>query len=980
MAAMTFRGFASVFYSEPAVLGMLANVFSAFYVALQNFAHVSTGTPALGLENTLAGIHLILIGGLVQLVAGLLTFRKYDHLAGTTFVAFSALWGSYGATRLVLGSWEISKSSVVPTTVTALTDKARPDAVTPVMHTTAILNHFTTTLFSSIDATAKVTIALANATIAPTVSGNISVPQPPPIAESAVAGLVPYITIAFIVTFCSATANYVMPVVFGAITLTLVMEAIGVRVAGALGASGFMQLVITAVGLYGAAALLLKGLYQRHVLPGFGNAPFDVLLLGAAIKQSERKQVRKGGEEEEEKKKNSKYAEPFALGNMADTVAAAVLAFHSFGYPASFQVGVLWVTIDAAALLLASYYACLRGDSFHCTKFGLHCALWLVLALEEFVASVGFPRLALGLEEGALGRLSLVGGWFFLLSSLPPFLLSLCRDRAELLHNLSFTFITIAALPQMPSHSRGVFLGLTLSFYSGFSLYMSFVSLVNSIAEKSLISRGSRLLTPAKLQEMLFGLKRCLTPHPASVPPAPDSPAQLSARLPDALFYLCNGLAAWAAITGSSVGLAQGLLALPGVLVPGTVMQLYVARLQVRGGRRFGPTVPFCYAAIWATWGLLRLAAAYSNVILLILTITMEALLVCFLLFTLNRPTLKLEAGLLAYFGTTCLYGATAALTNHVFEKNLIPMGPKVIKVSSHDPCCASHFVIIHPVSVPEQSAKPKAVCGTSPPCPCPTSEKTSGLRTIAAVLGRGGVCGIPSDTVYTLAASCRHPSAIQRIYNIKERPLEKPICLTIASLKQLEAVEPPFSPLLWEFMRHVYPGGIGCIVHKGPWLRKLGVGEAYDYVGTKESIMIRISDLTVTSHLLSMTGPLAITSANPSGEPDSTHHDMVVSRLADKLDGVLCDGDSTELVSSTVVICTKIDEGRCLSASSSPRHPSSKAAAGSRSHCALQRRAIRLLSPTGKLSFLREGAVPKAKVLEIFEKVKNKMAATQDA
>lgn len=56
------------------------------------------------------------------------------------------------------------------------------------------------------------------------------------------------------------------------------------------------------------------------------------------------------------------------------------------------------------------------------------------------------------------------------------------------------------------------------------------------------------------------------------------------------------------------------------------------------------------------------------------------------------------------------------------------------------------------------------------------------------------------------------------------------------------------------------------------------GVGLAYDYVGTKDSIMIRISDLTVTTHLLDMTGPLAITSANPSGQPDSTHHDMVVT------------------------------------------------------------------------------------------------------
>ncbi|KAG5853052.1 hypothetical protein ANANG_G00069020 [Anguilla anguilla] len=892
---MSTGGFASVFYSEPAVLGLLANVFSAFYVALQNFVHVRTGEPAQGLENTLAGVHLILIGGAVQLVAGLLTFRKYDHLAGTTFLAFSALWGSYGATRLVQGSWDGFNDTLAVTNVTVTTRLG-----------------------------------------------------PPPVSESATAGLVAYISVAFIVTFCSATASYVMPVVFGAITVTLALEAIGLRATGALAASGAFQLVITLVGLYGATALLLKGLYQRHVLPGFGNALFDVLLLGAAVKPSAQKQVRKG-KEEEEKKKDSKYAEPFALGNMADTVAAVILAFHGFGYPASFQVGVLWLSFNAVAQLLASYYACLRGDAFHCTKFGLHLAFWLVLGWEEFMGTVYLPALGAGAEEVAEARARLAGNWFFLLASLLPCLLSLSRDRLELLHNLTFSLVTIAALPQIPAASRGPFLGVALTLYALLSLALSFISLVNSIAEKVLIPRGNRLVATGKMQEALFGLKRCLTPQLMPVPASPASPAQLSARLPDALFFLSNGLAAFAAMHLSALRVTCSLLALPGVLLPGGLLQLYVARLQVRGGRRFGPTVPFCYAAIWMTWSWLRFAvpilgvtdpsihaftaaavafliinffiiiiAAYSNMVLLVLTITMEGLLGTFFLFSINKPALPEEVGLLAFFAFVCLYGATASLTNHVFEKNLFPMGSKLLK------------------------SKPKSTSAAGLPCPCPTSEKTSGLKTIANILNTGGVCGIPSDTVYTLSASCEHPSAIQRIYNIKDRPMEKPICLTIATLQQLEAVAPPFSPLLWEFMRHVYPGGIGCIVKKGEWLRKLGVGEAYDYVGTKDSIMIRISDLTVTSHLLSMTGPLAITSANPSGEPDSTHHDMVITRLADKLDGVLCDGDSTELVSSTVVICTKIDEGT--------------------------------------LSFLREGAVPKAKVLQIFEMVKNKMAATQDA
>lgn len=56
------------------------------------------------------------------------------------------------------------------------------------------------------------------------------------------------------------------------------------------------------------------------------------------------------------------------------------------------------------------------------------------------------------------------------------------------------------------------------------------------------------------------------------------------------------------------------------------------------------------------------------------------------------------------------------------------------------------------------------------------------------------------------------------------------------------------------------------------------GVGAGYSRVGTPDSIMIRVPDLTVLVHLIDMTGPLAITSANPSGEVDSTHHDMVIS------------------------------------------------------------------------------------------------------
>ena len=139
---------------------------------------------------------------------------------------------------------------------------------------------------------------------------------------------------------------------------------------------------------------------------------------------------------------------------------------------------------------------------------------------------------------------------------------------------------------------------------------------------------------------------------------------------------------------------------------------------------------------------------------------------------------------------------------------------------------------------------------------------------------------GVPTDTVYALAASCKIPTSIKNIYRVKERPAEKPICICLSNLDQLVEAKPDFSDLLWAFMRRCYPGGISCVIPKGEWMINLGIGEAIDYIGNKESVCIRVPDSSVLAYLVSLTGPVALSSANPSGGADSIHHDMVLDSL----------------------------------------------------------------------------------------------------
>ena len=129
----------------------------------------------------------------------------------------------------------------------------------------------------------------------------------------------------------------------------------------------------------------------------------------------------------------------------------------------------------------------------------------------------------------------------------------------------------------------------------------------------------------------------------------------------------------------------------------------------------------------------------------------------------------------------------------------------------------------------------------------------------LSQCLREGAAALFPTDTLPALAA---RPEAAAQLWELKGRPSHKPVILMGAELREL--LEPLGVPVLpaWQALAEAHwPGGLTLVLPaRGPLLEQLNPG------GT--SLGLRVPACPMALELLRLTGPLATTSANRSGEP----------------------------------------------------------------------------------------------------------------
>jgi L-threonylcarbamoyladenylate synthase len=177
------------------------------------------------------------------------------------------------------------------------------------------------------------------------------------------------------------------------------------------------------------------------------------------------------------------------------------------------------------------------------------------------------------------------------------------------------------------------------------------------------------------------------------------------------------------------------------------------------------------------------------------------------------------------------------------------------------------------------------------------SADFPTALAHAADVLKHGGIVAFPTDTVYGLAVLPSLEDSIESLYIIKGRSREKAIALLLANSQQLAQVTLNPNSMARKLAEKFWPGPLTLVIPRHPNLP--------DSLSTTPTIGVRVPNHPVTLSLLNLTGPLAVTSANLSGQENTRTAREVLEQLNGRFHLLIDGGETPGGVPSTVVDCT---------------------------------------------------------------------------
>ncbi len=195
---------------------------------------------------------------------------------------------------------------------------------------------------------------------------------------------------------------------------------------------------------------------------------------------------------------------------------------------------------------------------------------------------------------------------------------------------------------------------------------------------------------------------------------------------------------------------------------------------------------------------------------------------------------------------------------------------------------------------MPDRQPEPRIIEADSDRAPAPDLA-----RAVCNVLAAGGLVGLPTETVYGLAADATNPHAVARIFAVKRRPQFNPL---IAHVETREAAlrHGRFNREAERLADHFWPGPLTLVVPK-----RADTPIADLVTAGLDTVALRVPAPPLARGLIAAFGrPVAAPSANRSGRISATTAADVVEELGGAVDLIVDAGPTAVGLESTIVAC----------------------------------------------------------------------------
>ena len=163
-------------------------------------------------------------------------------------------------------------------------------------------------------------------------------------------------------------------------------------------------------------------------------------------------------------------------------------------------------------------------------------------------------------------------------------------------------------------------------------------------------------------------------------------------------------------------------------------------------------------------------------------------------------------------------------------------------------------------------------------------------------LIKKGGAVALPTDTAYCLAANIHIDSAVRKVFEIKNRPLDKALPVFLPNKEALASVASDIPDIAWRLAESFWPGGLTLILKKHPSLLTLAISGG-------NTLAVRVPNHPIPLDIIASIGsPITGTSANMSGQKSPVTADEVYRQIGDRVDMIVDGGRCPIAALSTII------------------------------------------------------------------------------